>query len=85
MLEQRPLLPRGQGSSNDEIDRLSITFKQMAVRINVQMGKLQRSDALRRELVANVSHDLRTPLATLQGYIETLILKDNRLTDEERN
>jgi signal transduction histidine kinase len=56
----------------------------MAQRIESQMDKLKRADTLRRELVANVSHDLRTPLATLQGYIETLLLKDDRLTDTER-
>ncbi|UCG66343.1 MAG: two-component sensor histidine kinase, partial [Deltaproteobacteria bacterium] len=46
--------------------------------------QLRKSDAVRRELVANVSHDLRTPLATLQGYIETLLLKEDSLTEEER-
>ena len=40
---------------------------------------MQEDDRLRRELVTNVSHDLRTPLASMQGYIETLIIKDNAL------
>jgi signal transduction histidine kinase len=41
---------------------------------------------MRRELVANISHDLRTPLASLQGYLETLHLKRIHLTsDEQRN
>ncbi len=84
MLDQRSLLLQGRKSSADEIDRLSTTFREMVERIHAQMKKLQKSDALRRELVANVSHDLRTPLATLQGYIETLILKDKSLKDEER-
>ena len=70
--------------ATDEIDRLGSTFKQMAERIEAQIEQLRRSDAVRRELVANVSHDLRTPLATLQGYIETLLLKEDSLTEEER-
>ncbi|MCI0526751.1 MAG: HAMP domain-containing protein, partial [Nitrospira sp.] len=49
----------------DEIDRLGLTFSEMSDRIIQQMKKLREIDALRRELVANVSHDLRTPLASL--------------------
>jgi two-component system OmpR family sensor kinase len=71
-------------SSSDEIDRLGATFKQMAERIEDQMEKLRKSDSLRRELVANVSHDLRTPLATLRGYIETMLIKEELLSREER-
>jgi signal transduction histidine kinase len=37
---------------------------------------------MRRELVANISHDLRTPLASLQGYLETLHLKGDQLAPE---
>ncbi|NIV97904.1 two-component sensor histidine kinase, partial [Candidatus Saccharibacteria bacterium] len=48
------------------------------------MENLKQADTLRRELVANVSHDLRTPLATLQGYIETLLLKNKRLSEKDR-
>jgi signal transduction histidine kinase len=69
----------------DEIHRLTFAFKQLVERIQMQMEKLIEADALRRELVANVSHDLRTPLATLRGYIETLYLKDKNLTTQERN
>ena len=69
---------------SDEIDRLSSTFKDMAHRIEAQMDELKASDKMRRELFANVSHDLRTPLATLQGYIETLLIKENQYTSQER-
>ncbi len=70
----------------DEIDRLSVTFKEMAERIRQQVQGLQQTDALRRELVANVSHDLRTPLTSLQGYLETLLLKEGQLSaPEQRN
>ena len=71
-------------STHDEIDKLGLTFRHMTERINSQIEKLEQSDAMRRELVANVSHDLRTPLATMRGYIETLLLKDDSLSAEER-
>ena len=47
----------------DEIDQLSITFDDMAERIIGHIQALEREDAKRREMVAQVSHDLRTPLA----------------------
>ncbi|MBK7485387.1 MAG: hypothetical protein IPI70_04340 [Nitrospira sp.] len=47
------------------------------------MATLKQTDILRRELVANVSHDLRTPLASLHGYLETLLMKEGTLTREE--
>lgn len=68
----------------DEIDRLGITFDDMAGRISAQLGKLQQNDSLRRELVAHVSHDLRTPLASLQGYLESLQLKEAKISATER-
>jgi signal transduction histidine kinase len=68
----------------DEIDRLTVTFKQLVDRVQSQVAKLKAADSLRRELVTNVSHDLRTPLATLRGYIETLFLKDKSLSADDR-
>jgi two-component system, OmpR family, sensor kinase len=71
-------------STQDEVGRLGATFKQMADRIVAQMRVLRQTDALRRELVANVSHDLRTPIASLHGYLETLLLKDGQLSRQEQ-
>lgn len=70
--------------SEDEIDRLGINFNLMADRIDQQMEALMQTDAKRREMVANVSHDLRTPLTSLHGYLETLLLKDVSLNTEQR-
>jgi len=82
--ESIELAPTKRRRRADEIDRLGLTFTEMAARIEDQMAQLRRSDAMRRELIANVSHDLRTPLATLQGYIETLLLKDDSLSEQNR-
>jgi two-component system OmpR family sensor kinase len=68
----------------DEVGKLTDTFNRMADRILAQMTALQKTDAMRRELVANISHDLRTPLASLQGYLETLHLKGDQLAQEEQ-
>lgn len=43
----------------------------------------QEIENMRKELVANVSHDLRTPLASIHGYIETLLMKKGSLSDEK--
>lgn len=59
----------------DEIDRLQSVFREMAAMISEQVRELKESDSLRRELVTNVSHDLRTPLTSMQGYLETLAVK----------
>ena len=69
---------------NDEIDQLDVAFNAMAARITEQVESLKETDRLRRELVSNVSHDLRTPLASIQGYIETLLIKNESLSNDER-
>ncbi len=70
--------------SRDELGRLGGAFVRMAEQIIAQVRALKRTDALRRELVANVSHDLRTPIASLQGYLETLRMKEAELSEEDR-
>jgi len=70
--------------TNSELAILSSTFNQMADSILHNMESLQNVDNLRRELIANVSHDLRSPLAIINGYVETLMLKGDRITKEER-
>jgi len=84
-LKGRPLAAEGPGpGGGDEIDALAASFKEMAKRIDEQIQELESKDALRRDLVANVSHDLRTPLAALHGYLETLVLKEDTLTPADR-
>ncbi len=68
----------------DEIDRLGLTFDHMSARIASQIEELREQDAMRRRLVATVSHDLRTPLTSMRGYLESLKIKGDSLTDAER-
>ncbi len=68
----------------DEIDALSNAFVDMSQQIRTQIEQLKENDRLRRELVSNISHDLRTPLAAMQGYIETLLIKGESMSEEER-
>lgn len=75
-------LPVPTTRAGDEVADLNRVFYNMAARIAEQVGSLREGDRLRRELVANVSHDLRTPLTALQGYLETLQL--TTLSDEEK-
>ncbi|AJE97285.1 sensor histidine kinase [Pandoraea apista] len=73
-----------QGRPSDEIVVLERAFRQMVERLETQWRALTRQDQERRELIANISHDLRTPLSSLHGYLETLSLKDATLTPAER-
>ena len=70
--------------NGDEIDQLAQTFNQMSAQIVHQLDSLKKQDETRREMVANISHDLRTPLAALHGYIETLVLKQQTLTPAQQ-
>ncbi len=68
----------------DEIDQLASSFVAMSAKIQEQLAQLKENDDLRRELVSNISHDLRTPLSAMQGYLETLLIKGDSLSDKDR-
>ena len=70
--------------ADDEVGQLAEAFNRMADKIVANLEALTRNDRLRRELVANVSHDLRSPLASIQGYLETVLMKQDELSAEER-
>lgn len=79
-----PKTPRT--SRGDDVDRLQGIVQEMSERIVSQLREQASMNEQRRELLANVSHDLRTPLASMQGYLETLLLRHGTLSDaEQRN
>jgi signal transduction histidine kinase len=66
--------------SRDEFGRLAGAINSMAGRVQASLDALRSTDRLRRELVANIGHDLRTPLAAMQGYLE----EADRVLGEDR-
>ncbi|WP_412067156.1 ATP-binding protein [Rubrivirga sp. IMCC43871] len=57
-------------TSDDELGRLAAAVNEMAARVQASITQLRDTDRLRRELVANVGHDLRTPLAALRATLD---------------
>lgn len=55
-----------QSNQLDELDQLGLSFNQMT-------DKLEKTEIMRRQLVGDVTHELRTPLAAIKGYMEGLI------------
>jgi len=71
-------------AGSGEMSRMADTFNDMAGTIERNIEDLKGVDQLRKELIGNVSHDLRTPIASIQGYAETLLMKDETLSTGER-
>lgn len=80
-----PTLDRLATDESGEIGALAQAFHQMTQRIAEQWRELTAQDQQRRELFANVSHDLRTPLTSLHGYLETLLMKADTLSVADRH
>lgn len=68
----------------DELGELGVAFDEMADTIVSNMEQMKESDRPRREMVANISHDLRSPLTSVQGYIETILLREAEMTSADR-
>ncbi len=68
---------RISGNMGGEFGILAHTFNEMADTLTQNIEQLRSLEKLRSELIANISHDLRTPIAVIHGYAETLLLKNN--------
>ena len=81
---QGDLTARIKVQSTGDEKLLAEMFNEMADILTSNIDKLKEVENFRRELIANVSHDLRTPIAIIRGYVETLQMKEETITAEER-
>ena len=65
---------------NDELAELAESLNTMANELQVKMERLNRMDRVRSDFVANVSHELKTPLTSIRGFVETL--EDGAINDK---
>jgi signal transduction histidine kinase len=82
--ERGELGSRVDARGTDELGSLGRSFNEMAATIETSVEQLRTAERMRRDLIGNISHDLRSPLTSVQGYLETMALKDAQLSPEER-
>jgi two-component system sensor histidine kinase BaeS len=70
------LAARAPERGGDEIARLARSFNRMASELASRDEAIRTSDRLRRQMFADVSHELKTPLTAMRGYLETLQMPD---------
>lgn len=82
-ITQGNLDSRIQVSTSDEFSMLAKSINQMAEKLVEDIQKLKKLEQVRSEFLANVSHELKTPIFTIQGFVETLL--DGAIDDESVN
>ncbi|NLN65120.1 MAG: HAMP domain-containing histidine kinase [Clostridiaceae bacterium] len=68
----------------NEFAELQSTFNDMADRIEQEISLRKKSEEERRRLILDISHDLKNPMASIQGYAQFLMKKSN-MTKQERD
>ena len=76
---------RAVEAGGDEVSALAKTFNRMADDLGARAAALAASDRARRQLLADVSHELMTPLAAVRGYTETLAMPELSLDQPTRS
>jgi len=75
---------RAPDYGGDEVAAVARSFNKMAVELASRARALEASDNARRQLLADVSHELMTPLTAMRGYIETLGMSELKLDPPTR-
>lgn len=69
-------------SQTDEIGQLAAVLDKMADKLEQASGESAKLEQLRRDFVANISHELRTPITVIRGSLEALL--DGVVTDDSK-
>jgi signal transduction histidine kinase len=78
------LTARAPEQGSDEVAAVASAFNAMATDLSARAAALDASDRARRQLLADVSHELTTPVTAIRGYLETLCMPDFGLDPETR-
>lgn len=78
------LSARAPSDGNDEVAAVAAAFNAMAVDLSARTDALVAADGARRQLLADVSHELNTPVTAMRGYLETLSMPELGLDEETR-
>ncbi|HUA44252.1 MAG TPA: HAMP domain-containing sensor histidine kinase [Solirubrobacteraceae bacterium] len=82
--ETEDLSSRIRVHADDEVGQLARRFNAMIERLQISRDALDESVRAQRQLVADASHELRTPITSLRTNIEVLLEQGDRLTEEDR-
>lgn len=80
------LMEVGKGNFNIKLDENKYhieELKEMSQNFNIMVRELNNIETFRSDFIANVSHEFKTPLASIEGY--TMLLQSDNLTEEEKN
>lgn len=84
-LGEGDLTARAPEQGGDEVSEVAASFNRMADELMARARALEISDKARRQLLADVSHELMTPLTAMRGYVETLSMRELRLDPATRD
>jgi signal transduction histidine kinase len=76
---------RAPDQGGDEVAALARSFNEMGDELANRARALEASDKARRQLLADVSHELMTPLTAMRGYVETLSMPQLNLDQATRD
>jgi two-component system, OmpR family, phosphate regulon sensor histidine kinase PhoR len=82
MTDMAQSLSEGDYKQRLEIDRQD-EMGELAITLNLLAKKAEQRETVRRDFIANASHELKTPVTAIQGITETL-LEDNTMDEETR-
>jgi two-component system OmpR family sensor kinase len=78
------LTARAPEGGHDEIGRVARAFNQTADALAAQIQRVTSEQDVRRQLLADVSHELHTPLTAIRGYVETLRMSELQIPEADR-
>lgn len=83
-LGEGDLSARAPTDGADEIAGLAVAFNRTADALQQEIDRVRAEQETRRQLLADVSHELHTPLTAIRGYVETLRMRELAISDHDR-